>query len=140
MLEFDIRLMVFTAILFILLIAILNKILYRPVIAFMDKREISIRQDEINANKNDEDINSYLVKSNEIISIAKIEANKIKQDVLNDAKDKAFKELSAKKSNLEEDYNNFIAELNKQKDEFKDSLLSKLPEFKDSLNNKFAKI
>lgn len=140
MLEFDIRLMVFTAVLFILLIAILNKILYKPVIAFMDKREISIRQDEANANQNDEDINSYLFKSNEIIIGAKTEANKIKQDVLNDAKEKAFKELSIKKSNLEEDYANFITELNKQKDEFKDSLLSKLPEFKDSLNNKFAKI
>ncbi|ASM39184.1 MAG: F0F1 ATP synthase subunit B' [Campylobacter sputorum] len=140
MLEFDIRLMIFTAIVFLFLIALLNKILYKPVIAFMDKREASIKEDEKNATRNDDDINAYIVKSNEIIINAKNEANKIKQDTLNDAKEKALKELDNKKVNLEEDYSNFISDLNKQKEEFKDSLLSKLPEFKGSLNDKFAKI
>lgn len=140
MLEIDVPLVVLTATVFVILIAILNPLLYKPMLKFIDDRNASIKNDEENTSKNTSDLGLYEAQIEEIILKARSEANKIKQDALNLAKDEAVKEIEAKKASLETDYANFINALNAQKGELKSELASKLPQLQSVLSAKLASI
>ena len=140
MLEIDVPLVVLTAIVFVILIAILNPLLYKPMLKFIDDRNASIKNDEENTSKNTSDLGLYEAQIEEIILKARSEANKIKQDALSLAKDEAVKEIEAKRASLEADYTNFINALNAQKGELKSELASKLPQLQSVLSAKLASI
>jgi len=140
MLEIDVPLVVLTAIVFVILIAVLNPLLYKPMLKFIDDRNASIKNDEENTSKNTSDLGLYEAQIEEIILKARSEANKIKQDALNLAKDEAAKEIETKRASLETDYANFINALNVQKDELKSELASKLPQLQSVLSAKLASI
>ena len=140
MLEIDVPLVVLTAIVFVILIAILNPLLYKPMLKFIDDRNASIKNDEENTSKNTSDLGLYEAQIEDIILKARSEANKIKQDALNLAKDEAAKEIEAKRASLETDYADFINALNVQKGELKSELASKLPQLQSVLSAKLASI
>ncbi|WP_295147776.1 FoF1 ATP synthase subunit B' [uncultured Campylobacter sp.] len=140
MLEIDVPLVVLTAIVFVILIAILNPLLYKPMLKFIDDRNASIKNDEENTSKNTSDLGLYEAQIEDIILKARSEANKIKQDALNLAKDEAAKEIETKRASLETDYANFINALNVQKGELKSELASKLPQLQSVLSAKLASI
>ncbi|WP_169779236.1 FoF1 ATP synthase subunit B' [Campylobacter curvus] len=140
MLEIDVPLVILTAVVFLALIAILNPLLYKPMLKFMDDRNASIKEDEENTSKNASDLSVHEKEIENIILNARAEANKIRQDALGAAKEAALKEIEAKKSALEADYEVFLNDLSTQKDELKADLSSRLPELKAALNAKLAKI
>ena len=140
MLEIDVPLVVLTAIVFVILIAVLNPLLYKPMLKFIDERNASIKNDEENTSKNTSDLGLYEAQIEDIILKARSEANKIKQDALNLAKDEAAKEIEAKRAYLETDYADFIHALNVQKGELKSELASKLPQLQSVLSAKLASI
>lgn len=140
MLEFDPKLMIFTAALFLLLIAILNKILYKPMLKFMDERENLIKNDEEKAGQNSTDVDKFIAKANEIIANAKNEANLIKKTAYDEAKTAAQSKLNQNKTKLEADYNKFCENLNKEKSEFDAEISANFAEFKDSLSKKISQI
>ena len=140
MLEIDVPLVVLTAIVFVILIAVLNPLLYKPMLKFIDDRNASIKNDEENTSKNTSDLGLYEAQIEDIILKARSEANKIKQDALNLAKDEAAKEIEAKRASLETDYADFINALNVQKGELKSEIASKLPQLQSVLSAKLASI
>lgn len=140
MLEIDVPLVVLTAIVFVILIAVLNPLLYKPMLKFIDDRNASIKNDEENTSKNTSDLGLYEAQIEDIILKARSEANKIKQDALSLAKDEAAKEIEAKRASLEADYANFANALNVQKGELKSELASKLPQLQSVLSAKLASI
>lgn len=140
MLEIDVPLVVLTAIVFVILIAVLNPLLYKPMLKFIDDRNTSIKNDEENTSKNTSDLGLYEAQIEEIILKARSEANKIKQDALNLAKEEAAKEIETKRASLEADYANFANALNAQKSELKSELASKLPQLQSVLSAKLASI
>ena len=140
MLEIDVPLVVLTAIVFVILIAVLNPLLYKPMLKFIDDRNESIKNDEENTSKNTRDLGLYEAEIEEIILKARSEANKIKQDALNLAKEEAAKEIETKRASLEADYANFANALNAQKSELKSELASKLPQLQSVLSAKLASI
>ena len=140
MLEIDVPLVVLTAIVFVILIAVLNPLLYKPMLKFIDDRNASIKNDEENTSKNTSDLGLYEAQIEDIILKARSEANKIKQDALNLAKDEAAKEIETKRAFLETDYADFINALNVQKGELKSELASKLPQLQSVLSAKLASI
>ena len=129
-----------TAIVFVILIAVLNPLLYKPMLKFIDDRNASIKNDEENTSKNTSDLGLYEAQIEDIILKARSEANKIKQDALNLAKDEAAKEIEIKRASLETDYADFINALNVQKGELKSELASKLPQLQSVLSAKLASI
>ena len=140
MLEIDVPLVVLTAIVFVILIAVLNPLLYKPMLKFIDDRNASIKNDEENTSKNTSDLGLYEAQIEDIILKARSEANKIKQDALNLAKDEAAKEIETKRASLETDYADFINALNVQRGELKSELASKLPQLQSVLSAKLASI
>ncbi|OSQ25697.1 F0F1 ATP synthase subunit B' [Campylobacter concisus] len=140
MLEIDVPLMLLTAVVFLVLIAILNSLLYKPMLKFIDDRNTSIKNDEESTNKNASDLSVHEKEIEEIILNARTEANKIRQEALNLAKEESLKEVNAVKTSLEADYNEFLNALSSQKDNLKADLSAKLPELRAALNAKLSKI
>lgn len=129
-----------TIIVFLGLIAFLNAFFYKPILEFMDARFANLKGDEESIAKNLNDVEAKKLEIEEIIANANIEANKIKQTALDEAKSKAQEEVEAKKKLLETDFSEYLLKLEKSRDELKSSLKNKIPDFKNSLDQKIAKI
>ena len=86
MLDIHPSLMLFVLIVFLLLIYLLNKITYRPLVDFMDRRDNSIAKD-LEASKNlSSNSDELYMKSNEVLNEAKNEAASIRQKAIDEAK------------------------------------------------------
>ena len=140
MLEIDLPLVALTAVVFLALIAILNSILYKPLLGFVDKRNQDVKNDEDSISKNTSDLSVFEVQVEQILSAARAEAGKIKQDALNAAKEAAGKITAEKRAELEVDYDAFVQNLKAQKNEFKAELMNSLPELRSTLKSKLARI
>lgn len=140
MLEINPSLVILTAVVFLGLIAILNPLLYKPMLKFIDERNASIKNDEESASKNVSDLSAYEAEVDSIIQNARNEAGKIRQEALSAAKAVALKEVESKRVALETDYEAFLGALNAQKSELKANLSSKLPELKSVLSEKLVRI
>lgn len=140
MLEINLPLVVLTAVIFLGLIAVLNSILYKPLLKFIDARNDAIKNDEESASKNTSDLGVYEAQIEQLIATARNEAGKIKQEAINAAKDAAAKIVSEKRGVLEADYDAFIQNLNSQKSDFRADLQQKLPELQAALKAKLARI
>lgn len=140
MLEIDLPLVILTAVVFLGLVVILNSMLYKPLLNFIDSRNEMIRSDEESASKNTSDLSVHEAEIEQMILAARSEAGKIKQEALNAAKESAAKIIAQKRATLEADYEAFMQNLQTQKDEFKADLAAKLPDLKNVLENKLAKI
>ncbi|MFK5880736.1 MAG: F0F1 ATP synthase subunit B' [Sulfurospirillum sp.] len=140
MLDIVPALLLVTGVIFLVLLILLNKTLYKPLLAFMDNRKKSIRRDLDSAGKNSDEVVSFKKEAEKIILEAKTEANRIKDSALMMAKDEALKKLEVKKSELESKYSQFLRELEAQKVEFKSALQEQLPQFRYSVKAKLDKI
>ena len=140
MLEIDLPLVALTAVVFLALIAILNSVLYKPLLGFVDKRNQDVKNDEDSISKNTSDLSVFEAQVEQILSAARAEAGKIKQDAINAAKEAAGKITAEKRAELEVDYDAFVQNLQAQKNEFKAELMNSLPELRSTLKSKLARI
>ena len=140
MLEISLPALIFTVIVFLGLIYILNIMLYKPLLSFMDSREAMIQKDAEEAKQNALDVDSDRAEITKILDEARSQAAKIKQLSLDKAKENAEVAIAAKKSELEADFGKFVEKLGKEKTELKKDLQDKIPEFKSSLKSALAKI
>lgn len=140
MFEVSFPAMVMTIVVFLALIYFLNQKLYKPLLAFMEERENSIKKDEELANQNTLDLNIDKAELEKVVSEANMSASQIKNEAIQKAKDKVDEILSKKKVELQADFDDFMNDLAKQKDEIKAGLQSKIPEFQNSLKATLSKI
>jgi len=140
MLDIHLPLMLFVLVLFLTLIVLLNNMLYKPLVKFMDDRDTSIAKD-LEASKsfssNTDELNA---KADENISIAKNEAAGIRQKAIDDAKTLAASKVETKQGEVEKEYEGFVQKLISEKENLKNELLSQMPLFKESLKAKFSKL
>jgi len=140
MLDIHFPLMLFVLALFLTLLVVLNKMLFQPLLKFMDDRDNTIANDLNAAKSFSGDSDELAAKADEVLSNAKSEATAIRQKAVDEAKEQALQKVVAKKAELDKQYEQFVAQLASQKAELKESLLSQVPQFKDSLKNKLSKI
>ncbi|ARQ97948.1 MULTISPECIES: FoF1 ATP synthase subunit B' [Campylobacter] len=140
MLQIDPPLLLITLVIFLGLIFVLNSILYKPLLGFIDDRNRSIKNDEESVSKNASDVGSYEAQIDKILSDARAEAQAKKHAALSQAKEKAATQIAIKKESLEADYNSFIAGLIDRKAELKSNLTAKIPELKSALAGSLSKI
>jgi len=129
-----------TGVIFLVLMIILNKTLYKPLLGFMENREKSIKRDLDNAGKNSNEVAAFKKEAEGIILEAKTEANKLKESALMIAKDEALKQLENKKNELEGEYSQFLRKLETQKIEFKNTLQEQMPQFRANVKAKLEQI
>jgi len=125
---------------FLLLIAVLNSWLYRPLLDFMQKREEDIKRDLSKVGSNDAEIKELLEKANSIVTKAKLEAAALREKVIADAKELAESRIEAKKAALAKEYAEFENSLEESKETLRRDLLQNVPAFKESLKLKFNQI
>jgi len=140
MLDISPILLLVTGFVFFTLLILLNKILYRPLIEFIDNRNDSIKRDLENAGKNTSDVEAYFKEADQIILNAKAEAGKIREAALSEAKEIAAKRVEQKQSELEEEYASFLKDLEADKTKFQESLSANIPLFRDSIKQKLGNI
>jgi len=140
MLDISPILLLVTGFVFFTLLIFLNKILYKPLLEFIDNRNDSIKRDLENAGKNTSDVEAYYKEADQIVLTAKAEAGKIREAALSEAKEIAAKKVEQKQSELEEEYTLFLKDLEADKTEFQASLSANIPLFRDSIKQKLGNI
>jgi len=140
MLDISPILLLVTGFVFFTLLILLNKILYKPLLEFIDNRNESIKRDFENAGKNTSDVEAYYKEADQIILEAKAEAGKIREVALSEAKEIAAKKVEQKQSELEEKYTLFLKDLEAEKTEFQANLNANIPLFRDSIKQKLSSI
>ncbi len=129
-----------TLVVFLLLIAVLNSWLYRPLLAFMQKREEDVKRDLSKAGSNDSEIKELLAKAESIINSAKLEAAALREKVIADAKELADSRIEAKKAALANEFMEFEKSLQESRDSLKKELMAEVPSYKEALKLKFNNI
>ena len=140
MLDINLGLLIFTAIVFFALIYLLNSILYQPLLGFMQKREDLIKDDLNNISENSGDVESALEKASTLILDAKSEAAKIRENATNEAKEAASKELATAQEAIEAKYEAFVQELGIQREGLKQELVGNLSTYQNALQSKLKNI
>jgi F-type H+-transporting ATPase subunit b len=140
MLDIHLSLMLLVAVVFLVLLFLLNSWLYQPLLRFMDERDKSIRKDLENVSSNTHEIDELRAKADAVIAQAKNEAAAMRAKTIEESKLLAQSKLEAKKEELESAYQAFLGELKKEEEQLKSELLSQMPLFKESLKAKFSQI
>ncbi|EAK9945051.1 F0F1 ATP synthase subunit B' [Campylobacter lari] len=132
--------MIATGVIFLLMIAILNSMLYKPLIKFMDSRDLTIKNDEEKMKKNSDDVSNVESELEKIHVQTRDEINQIKAKAIEEAKIKQEKELSTRKRELEDQMLVFLKSLREKEKELKEEMRLKMPEFKQSFKDSLSKI
>ena len=140
MLDINPILLVATLIVFLMLIATLNSWLYRPLFAYMTKRDEDIKKDLQKVGSNDDEINELYSKAESIVNNAKLEAAALREKVITDAKELADSKLEAKRAELASQYLEFEQSLAKSKEQLTSDIMSQVPLFKEAVKAKFSQI
>ena len=140
MLDINPILLIATLIVFLTLIAVLNNWLYKPLFAYMKKRDDDIKKDLQKVGNNDDEINALHAKAESIVMNAKLEAVALREKVITDAKELADSKLEAKRAELASEYLEFEQSLEKSKEQLSSDLKSQIPLFKEAVKAKFSQI
>jgi F-type H+-transporting ATPase subunit b len=140
MLDISVGILIFVVVLFLALIYILNKVMYIPLMEFMEKREESIAEDMANVSSNDGEIHALEEEIQKNISEAKARANEIKTSLISKAKEEIAKAYEAKKLELEKEMDIFLTELALRKEALKSELGANVGQYKSDLEAKLKSI
>ncbi|MEJ2467951.1 MAG: F0F1 ATP synthase subunit B' [Campylobacterales bacterium] len=140
MLDISPLLLISTAVVFLILIAVLNGMLYKPLFAFMEKRDQDIQNDLSEIGSNDSEVSALNETAQSIISEARLQAAAEREKVIADAKKAAEAEVGAKRAELAKAYEAFEAELEKDREALQTALGAEVPAYVEGVNAKISKI
>jgi len=140
MLDLHLPLMLFVLVLFLALLVLLNNMLFKPLVKFMDDRDASISKDLEAAKGFSGNTDELNAKADEVIGEAKHKAAEIRQKASDDEKTLAASKVETKQSEIDKAYEGFVVKLASEKETLKNELLSQMPLFKESLKAKFSKL
>ena len=140
MLDLHLPLMLFVLVLFLTLLVLLNNMLFKPLVKFMDDRDDSIAKDLEAAKSFSGNTDELNAKADEVIGNAKNEAATIRQKAIDDEKTLAASKVETKQNEIDKEYESFVEKLASEKETLKNELLSQMPLFKQSLKAKFSKL
>ena len=140
MLDIHIPIMLFVLVLFLTLLVLLNRILYKPLLKFMDDRDHAISSDLEAARSLSGSSDALHAEAENILDEARSKASEIRQKAVDDAKVLAESRAESKREELGKAHLSFMEKLESEKETLRNSLLSQMPLFKESLKAKFSKL
>ena len=129
-----------TLIVFLVLIAALNSLLYRPLFNYMEKRDADLRKDLEQVGNNDAEIAAFHAKAEKIVGDAKLEAHAIREKVVAEAKALASSKIEAKRAELALEYSKFEDEMSEERSRLKEALHAEVPSFQAAVSAKLNQI
>ena len=140
MLDINPLLLGITIVVFLILIAVLNSLLFKPLFNYMEERDASIKNDQDKVGNNDAEIAELTAEAQSIVNEAKLEAAAIREKVIAEAKELADSKIEAKRAELAKDKAEFEKSLAETREELKNTLLSQVPLYKEAVKAKFSQI
>jgi F-type H+-transporting ATPase subunit b len=140
MLDINPLLLGITIVVFLILIAVLNSMLFKPLFNYMEERDASIKNDQDKVGNNDSEIAELTAEAQNIVNEAKLEAAAIREKVIAEAKELAESKIEAKRAELANDKAEFEKSLAETREELKNTLLSQVPLYKEAVKAKFSQI
>ena len=140
MLDISPKLLGSTLIVFLVLIAVLNSLLYRPLFSYMEKRDADIKHDLEQVGNNDAEIAAFHAKAEKIMSDAKLEAAALREKVIAEAKALANSKIEAKRAELALEYTKFEEALSQERARLKETLQGEVPAFQSAVSAKLNQI
>lgn len=129
-----------TLIVFLVLIALLNSLLYKPLFSYMEKRDADIKKDLEHVGNNDSEIAAFQAKAEKIMSDAKLEAAALREKVIAEAKALANSKIETKRAELAQEYAMFESELSQERTRLIAALQNEVPAFQTAVSAKLSKI
>ncbi|MCI4407184.1 MAG: F0F1 ATP synthase subunit B' [Sulfuricurvum sp.] len=129
-----------TLIVFLVLIAALNSLLYKPLFSYMEKRDADIKKDMEHVGNNDSEIAAFHAKAEKIISDAKLEAAALREKVIAEAKALANSKIETKRAELAQEYATFESELSQERTRLIAALNNEVPAFQTAVSAKLNTI
>ena len=102
MLDINPLLLSITIVVFLILIAVLNSLLFKPLFNYMNERDASIKNDLDKVGNNDAEIAELTAQAQNIVNEAKLEAAALREKVIAEAKELAESKIEAKRAELAE--------------------------------------
>ena len=140
MLDINPLLLSITIVVFLILIAVLNSLLFKPLFTYMEERDASIKADQDRVGNNDDEIAALTAQAASIVNEAKLEAAAIREKVVAEAKELAESKIEAKRAELAKDKLEFEKSLAESREELKTTLMSQVPLYKEAVKAKFSQI
>ena len=129
-----------TLIVFLVLIAVLNSLLYKPLFSYMEKRDADIKNDLEQVGNNDSEIAALHAKAEKIMSEAKLEAAALREKVIAEAKALANSKIETKRAELALEYKAFESELSQERTRLIAGLQNEVPAFQSAVSAKLSQI
>jgi len=133
MLDIDPNLLAFEIVTFLALVAILNTVLYKPLLGFMEERNSNLKADVGLAGSQESECEALNAEASALIAEAKSEGSKIRHEAAAKAKAEAAIKINAAKDSVEVKISNFSSELIAQKAELKATIIANQEGYKQSL-------
>jgi len=138
MINLDFTLVASVAVIFLLLMWVLNVMLFKPILAHIDGRNKTISDGLSNVDQNSKEIADLEAEASRILEEAKKEAASIRHTAVDNAKAEASKKLEAKQKDVDYEFSGFEKKLEEERVNLKNTLLGQAPLFKESLKAKFV--
>ncbi|WP_104640739.1 F0F1 ATP synthase subunit B family protein [Helicobacter bizzozeronii] len=136
----NLYLMLVVFVTFIVLMWLLHLWVYQPLLANMDGREDSMQKDRQFIDNTTEEIASSKQEAKNLLREARLQADKILQDALQQARSNYEVVLAQKEEELNKDYKRFTTQLKESKSNLKLQLLQDLPTLEASLKLKISQM
>ena len=140
MLDISPILLISSAVIFLIVLRLLNSTLYQPLFKHMEDRTESIAKDLESARNNSADVESMYMEAKEIIAKAKQEASSIREKAYADAQALGDSKLTTAKAGLDSKYDQFEKDLKTDTQNLKAALLDNMPAFKERVSAKISSI
>lgn len=140
MLDINPALLLTVLVVFLSSIKILNSILYRPMMDFMEKRDNTIKHDLSSVQSNSQEVNALEMEAEKLIAEAKKEAGRIRDKSLVEAKEAASQKIAKRQKELETQYASFKNDLEQERAGLKNALRSQLPIYKENFKAKLSQL
>ena len=140
MLEIDPKLLGITVVVFLVMIYLLNVILYKPILSFVDNRNESIANEEKELSKYGNDTKKYEEECTAILASARDEVSKLKAAAIQSANELSKSKIDAERARLEADYKEFEASLKTEQEALKVALSDNLPIIKTEIKSVLSKL
>ena len=133
-------LMAIMLVIFFVMLYQLNTMLYKPLLKFMDDRDAAIAKDMDAARSMGGNTDELQAQAEANLTEAKTVAAKLRQEVIEEGKNKTAQAIAQKQAELDKMQESFGAKLEEEKVTLQNALLSQIPLVKESLKAKFSQL
>lgn len=140
MLDISPMLLASTLIVFLILIAALNSLLYKPLFNYMEKRDADIKKDLEEVGNNDAEIAAFHATAEKIIADGKLQAHAMREKAVAEAKALAADKMEAKRAELALEYAKFEEAMSEERSRLRGVLALEIPNFQAAVSAKLSQI